>query len=496
MSGPEQSLGRMPPDDDELAAFLAGKGAVRAAWQASQQASAPPAALDARILAAAESAVGAARAIPRPGSRIARWQWPLALAATVVLGMSLVFNALQTPELRVRASAPAAAPAVSEEEAAKAAADRGATLDQPSQPSAAPEAESSGPAPAGAAAALAQSALSVPKAAPAEKRRAEPTTAQEAMGVAMQSPAPAPVSPAAMTAQATPKSAVAVAPPPPPEQMAAAAPLAQAFSVEQADAAPARAANEQDSVAAAEAVRPAEMPRPSAMAARKMEADRPKHSAATNNAAAAAAAAAPEASGSLALQASGEPPSAPVPGKAKPAAAAASKARAALAESAERKDAIADARSDTADASSALRALAEHYAALEFAGAGLSASRWTQRLQPLLQAGSLYATGRPVLLCEPATVSVSDGHSARLLYRCAGRLLTAKGSWSLQEMQTEDRAVLLPVAGADGLRLANEPSAIHIGKSAAQAWIAEAVAAGSLRADQAAGLVDALRKLP
>lgn len=101
MSGPEM----MPPDDDALADFLAGRGAVREAYRA-QATEQPSAAMDAAVLAAARAAgpqrSGASR-------RAGRWSLPLASAAVLMLSFGVFLQVQRDPVAR---QAVTAAPAV------------------------------------------------------------------------------------------------------------------------------------------------------------------------------------------------------------------------------------------------------------------------------------------------------------------------------------------------------------------------------------------------
>lgn len=103
MSGPETQQ----PDDQLLTEFLAGEGAVRAAYRevAQQQA---PAHLDAAILQAAQAAA-------RPAPRLRRrWQVPMAAAAVMVLSFSVLLQVQRDPAAQKELMAPPAAPAAVE----------------------------------------------------------------------------------------------------------------------------------------------------------------------------------------------------------------------------------------------------------------------------------------------------------------------------------------------------------------------------------------------
>lgn len=107
-------------DDAEFEAFLHGKGELAELLRAVPQPS-PPAELDAAVLAAAETALATgSRAaandavIPpaqsTPPSFIARWRWPLGLAASVVLMIPIFMLQWQgrfVPETEMAAATPA-----------------------------------------------------------------------------------------------------------------------------------------------------------------------------------------------------------------------------------------------------------------------------------------------------------------------------------------------------------------------------------------------------
>ena len=289
MSGSETPRGPMP-DDGDLDAFLAGSGPERAAWQKASGASGPPPALDAAILAVAQAAVvPAARA--RPLLRRRRVQWPLALAATVVLGMSLVFNLREAPELRGHeiAAAPAAGKAVviAEQQAAAAA---------PSTPMAAP--------------ALPRQEADAAKSVD-ELRRAQPAAAKATPAPARAPRAAEPVlnsaEPAEMKASAPPPTAAPAAEPPP------------AFDMAQDDAIPAGAGMHAEARASSTAALPtadgeAAMARQQQATAKRADARARSAMAAESMAAApspmpASPAAAPKAEGTVAGPAESEAPS-------------------------------------------------------------------------------------------------------------------------------------------------------------------------------------------
>ena len=73
-----------PPDDRELEDFLAGRGPLSRAQREGTQEPAPPE-LDAKVLAAAREDLRRAR----PARRLLRWDSPLALAASMLLVVSL-----------------------------------------------------------------------------------------------------------------------------------------------------------------------------------------------------------------------------------------------------------------------------------------------------------------------------------------------------------------------------------------------------------------------
>lgn len=96
MSGPERK-----PDDTLLEDFLAGKSDLSRAYAITQTPTAP-ASLDATVLAIAKQA---------PATHPARWKrlrTPIALAATVVLGLGVMLNIQRDPGAYREASAPTA----------------------------------------------------------------------------------------------------------------------------------------------------------------------------------------------------------------------------------------------------------------------------------------------------------------------------------------------------------------------------------------------------
>lgn len=103
MSGPDPHL----PDDRELEDFLTGRGPHARRYREAANESAPPS-LDAAILDQARMAV------PAPKPRARRWQLPVSLAATVVLGIGLASRVQREAELPPEI---AAAPVVQEVQA-------------------------------------------------------------------------------------------------------------------------------------------------------------------------------------------------------------------------------------------------------------------------------------------------------------------------------------------------------------------------------------------
>ena len=107
MSGPES----IKPDDHLLDEFLAGQGAVRAAYRESANEQAP-AHLDAAILQAAQAA-----ARPLPRQRHSRWPMPIAAAAVLVLSFGVLLQVQRDPAVQQEVFAvseqgtPAAVPA-------------------------------------------------------------------------------------------------------------------------------------------------------------------------------------------------------------------------------------------------------------------------------------------------------------------------------------------------------------------------------------------------
>lgn len=105
---------RQPPDDRELEDFIAGRHPVGRAYRdVSHDETAPPE-LDAAILSAAREAVRT------PVVRRPRWIQPVALAATLVLGLSVLMNVWRDPQTREKVvpaaeSAPSAPQPVTEE---------------------------------------------------------------------------------------------------------------------------------------------------------------------------------------------------------------------------------------------------------------------------------------------------------------------------------------------------------------------------------------------
>lgn len=91
------SESKRPIDDRELDDFLAGQHPVGRAYREASQHDTAPRELDAAILAAARESVQ-----PRPRPR-PRWLQPFALAATLVLGVSVLINLWRDPALREQA---------------------------------------------------------------------------------------------------------------------------------------------------------------------------------------------------------------------------------------------------------------------------------------------------------------------------------------------------------------------------------------------------------
>lgn len=128
---------RLPPDDRELEDFLAGRHPVGHAYREGSENETAPPELDAAILAAARDAVR------RPVVRRPRWIQPVALAATLVLGVSVLMNLWREPQTReqiVPGASPAPQPITKESEieshgapsaAAEAAAAKSAPIETP-----------------------------------------------------------------------------------------------------------------------------------------------------------------------------------------------------------------------------------------------------------------------------------------------------------------------------------------------------------------------------
>ena len=107
MSGPES----LKPDDRLLEEFLAGEGAVRAAYHETASARPPPA-LDAAILELAASA--RAPVLMRRAAR-PRWQLPMATAAVLMLSLGVLLQVQRDPAVQqqLMASPDQATPAAS-----------------------------------------------------------------------------------------------------------------------------------------------------------------------------------------------------------------------------------------------------------------------------------------------------------------------------------------------------------------------------------------------
>ena len=233
MSGPEAMSGTtpQPPDDAALQAFLAGQGPERAAWQQATALQGPPKALDALILRTAAAPI-------RKATRFNRYRMPMALAATLVLGSSLLLNLRESPEWQEHEAArqmpvPAASvpqPAAPPAETLAAAAEAPAPVPAPTAPAAAASAPAADSAVVAAAKPAARPAAAPPPAPapPVAVAKGKAEAASESFftddSVLAQAPvaAPAPAAPAAaakrkaaadLKPQAT---ALAAAPPPPP----------------------------------------------------------------------------------------------------------------------------------------------------------------------------------------------------------------------------------------------------------------------------------------
>lgn len=108
-------VSRAPDDDRELDAFLARGSALQRQWHEAS-AEAPDADVDAAVRAQARRAVGAGPGVPRPGvprshvSSAVRWRVPLAAAATIVLGSTVVLMVAER-EGYLRGTPPQQAPA-------------------------------------------------------------------------------------------------------------------------------------------------------------------------------------------------------------------------------------------------------------------------------------------------------------------------------------------------------------------------------------------------
>lgn len=96
------------PDHNDLEQYLAGGSRVSRDYEALGQEQ-PPAALDSRILAEAAAGVGVKKARRRPAFW---WLRPAALAATVLVSLSIVVRLGEFPRLKSSAPVKSAAPAV------------------------------------------------------------------------------------------------------------------------------------------------------------------------------------------------------------------------------------------------------------------------------------------------------------------------------------------------------------------------------------------------
>jgi len=95
----------LPPDDHELEQFLARRSELSRLHRAAAESEGAPPELDAPVLAQARAEL---RRLPARSRRLPRWSAPLAVAASLVLVVSLAWMAQQQP--MPRALAPAAAP--------------------------------------------------------------------------------------------------------------------------------------------------------------------------------------------------------------------------------------------------------------------------------------------------------------------------------------------------------------------------------------------------
>lgn len=157
---------RQPPDDRELEDFLAGRHPMGRAYREASENDAAPPELDAAILAAARESVRA------PIVRRPRWVQPVALAATLVLGLSVLMDVWRDPQTRERIvpAAPAAPQRVTED----------SVVEMQSAPSAAADAV----------------AKPAPSQTPEKKKSEPPPTPDEPPPAAARPPAP-PAPPAA-----------------------------------------------------------------------------------------------------------------------------------------------------------------------------------------------------------------------------------------------------------------------------------------------------------
>ena len=182
MSGPES----LKPDDRLLEEFLAGEGAVRAAYHETASARPPPA-LDAAILQLAASAKAPVmmRRAARP-----RWQLPMATAAVLMLSLGVLLQVQRDPAVQqqLMASPDQATPAASApaEVVADAALPEVLVVTKPALDEAAVEKKQT-----------AVAAASPKPARPAEKRATESPPPPPVMAEVLPAAAPAPPQPAA-----------------------------------------------------------------------------------------------------------------------------------------------------------------------------------------------------------------------------------------------------------------------------------------------------------
>lgn len=134
---------RQPPDDRELEDFFAGRHPVGRAYREASENDAAPTELDAAILAAARESVRT-RIVRR-----LRWVQPVALAATLVLGLSVLMNVWRDPQTRERIvpAAPVAPKQVTGESVVEMQSEPSADAAAKPAPSATPEKKKSEPPP-------------------------------------------------------------------------------------------------------------------------------------------------------------------------------------------------------------------------------------------------------------------------------------------------------------------------------------------------------------